>query len=272
MAHNGLLPIPEIQFLAYVHNAEDQLRGEASTLAFFSQGQYTNPLVLRIAGLAYQKGFGGHFHNDNSLAVFRDLPGVIIAVPSNGVDAVQMMRTCVKEAYEKGRVIVFIEPIALYMTKDLHQEGDKEWTGIYPESSSRIELGEFGTYGDGNDLLIISYGNGYYYSRKAAKTLEEEYKVKSTLIDLRWIAPLNEERFNEVVKLFKKVLIVDECRKTGSFSEQLCTSIIENNEQPPKIKILAADDCFIPLGVAAAAGLPNEKIIQAAKQLLGDKL
>lgn len=50
---------PEIQFLAYVHNAEDQLRGEAATLSFFSQGQYTNGMVVRIAGLAYQKGLGG---------------------------------------------------------------------------------------------------------------------------------------------------------------------------------------------------------------------
>ena len=66
MAHNGFVPMPEIQFLAYLHNAEDQLRGEAATLSFFSNGQYTNPMVLRIAGLGYQKGFGGHFHNDNS--------------------------------------------------------------------------------------------------------------------------------------------------------------------------------------------------------------
>ena len=71
LAHNGFLPIPEIQFLAYLHNAEDQIRGEAATLSFFSNGQFTNPMVIRIAGLGYQKGFGGHFHNDNSLAVLR---------------------------------------------------------------------------------------------------------------------------------------------------------------------------------------------------------
>ena len=117
-AHNGFIPIPEIQFLAYFHNAEDQLRGEIATLPFFSKGQFTNPLVLRIPGLAYQKGFGGHFHNDNSLTVFRDIPGIILAVPSNGSDAAKMLRTAVKEAYENARVVVFIEPIALYMTKD----------------------------------------------------------------------------------------------------------------------------------------------------------
>jgi len=107
-AHNGFVPIPEIQFLAYFHNAEDQLRGEASTLAFFSEGQFMNPMVLRVPGLAYQKGFGGHFHNDNSLAVFRDLPGVILACPSNGHDAVKMLRTAVREAIKTAESLCLL--------------------------------------------------------------------------------------------------------------------------------------------------------------------
>ena len=53
-SNNGIIPIAEIQFLAYFHNAEDQLR-EAATLSFFSKGQFLNPMVLRIPGLAYQK-------------------------------------------------------------------------------------------------------------------------------------------------------------------------------------------------------------------------
>ena len=79
---SGLLPIPEIQYLAYLHNAEDQLRGEAATLQFFSNGQYRNPMVVRIAGYAYQKGFGGHFHNDNAVGVLRDIPGLVVASPA----------------------------------------------------------------------------------------------------------------------------------------------------------------------------------------------
>src|SRR5690606_14233911 len=47
----GFLPIPEIQYLAYVHNAVDQLRGEACSLQFFSSGQFQNPMVVRMAGL-----------------------------------------------------------------------------------------------------------------------------------------------------------------------------------------------------------------------------
>src|SRR6266545_3579145 len=66
---SGLLPVPEIQYLAYLHNAEDQIRGEAATLQFFSQAVYRNPMVVRVPAYGYQKGFGGHFHNDNAIGV-----------------------------------------------------------------------------------------------------------------------------------------------------------------------------------------------------------
>jgi len=267
-AHNGFLPIPEIQFLAYVHNAEDQLRGEAATLAFFSQGQFTNGMIVRIAGLPYQKGFGGHFHNDNSLAVFRDIPGVIIAVPSSGEDAVQMLRTCAEEAWERGRVVVFIEPIALYMTRDLHEANDKAWAATYPKSG-HIKLGEFGVYGDSDELTIVTYGNGYYYSRQAARILQEQHNVKTKIIDMRWLSDIKKEALLEEIGDCPHVLIVDECRKTGSWSEWMCGLLVERAVKVPRVKVVAADDCFIPLGKASAAGLPSrDEIVTEALRLL----
>jgi 2-oxoisovalerate dehydrogenase E1 component len=268
-AHNGFLPIPEIQFLAYVHNAEDQIRGEAATLAFFSQGQFTNGMIVRIAGLPYQKGFGGHFHNDNSLAVFRDIPGVIVAVPSNGEDAVKMLRTCAEEAWHNGRVVVFVEPIALYMTRDLVDANDKQWTGTFPRAGEKIKLGEFGVWGESRELTIVTYGNGYYYSRQAAEELEKKHKIKSKIIDLRWIAPIDGEKLIEEIGDCPNVMIVDECRKTGSLSEWICGLLIEKAVKAPRVKVVTADDCFIPLGKAAAAGLPSrDEIVMSALKLL----
>ncbi len=268
-AHNGFLPIPEIQFLAYIHNAEDQIRGEAATLAFFSQGQFTNGMIVRIAGLPYQKGFGGHFHNDNSLAVFRDIPGVIVAVPSNGADAVKMLRTCAEEAWERGRVIVFVEPIALYMTRDLHAANDKGWASRMPASGEKIALGEFGVYGEGRELTLVTYGNGYYYSRQAAQLLAKHHGLQTKLIDLRWIAPLNDQELLAEIGECPNVLIVDECRRTGSLSEWLCRLLVEDRTQVPRVKVVAADDCFIPLGRAAAAGLPStDEIVASALKLV----
>jgi len=270
-AHDNVLAITEIQFLAYVHNAEDQIRGEAATLSFFSNGQYANPTIIRIPGLGYQKGFGGHFHNDNSLAVFRDIPGLILACPSNGADAVGMLRECVRLALEEQRVIVFLEPIALYMTRDLHAEGDGLWTAPYaaPGEARPIGLGEIGLHGDGTDLAIISYGNGYYLSRQAEKILRERHGLNLRVIDLRWLAPLNEDGLLDAVAGCARVLIVDECRRTGSQSEALMALFAE---RAPDLdcRRLTAEDSFIPLGRAATLTLPSrDSIVAAALELAG---
>ena len=268
MAHNDILPIPEIQFLAYIHNAEDQIRGEAATLSFFSNGQYTNPMVIRIAGLGYQKGFGGHFHNDNSIAALRDIPGVIIACPSNGQDASEMLRECVRLANEEQRVVIFLEPIALYMTKDLHDPKDNKWAHIYtePAKAKPINFGEIGVHGEGKDLCIISYANGYYLSRKACKDIESK-GIKTRAIDIRWLNPLNIESITAAAKPCKNILIVDECRTTGSLAHELC-SHLERNLPDHSISILAAQDSFIPLGRVATVTMPNEQdIVEAALSL-----
>lgn len=270
-AHNGFIPVPEIQFLAYLHNAEDQLRGEAATLSFFSSGQYKNPMVVRIASLAYQKGFGGHFHNDNSFAVLRDLPGVIVACPSNGPDAAKMLRTCMQLAAQEGRVVVFLEPIALYMTKDLHEPGDNGWLFDYPAPQEKIALGEVGVYSDG-DTVILTYANGYYLSRQAAKVLEEQHKLNVKIVDLHWLSPLPKEAIlNELTKA-KRVLIVDEGRHSGSLSEGLMAFLMEEAAPQLKIKRITGKDCFIPLGTAWQYLLPSkESIIEAVLALQSDK-
>lgn len=272
LAHNGFIPVPEIQFLAYLHNAEDQLRGEASTLSFFSNGQYQNPMIIRIAALAYQKGFGGHFHNDNSIAVLRDLPGVIVACPSNGPDAAKMLRSCMRMAYEEGRVIVFLEPIALYMTKDLHETGDNGWLFDYPKPEEQIKLGEVGVYGGGS-TVILTYANGYYLSRQAAKILKEKHGIDVKIIDLRWLSPLPAEAILKEVAQAKQVLIVDEGRQNGSISEGLMTLLMEEATSGLKVKRITGKDCFIPLGNAWQYLLPSrESIIEAALALQRDKM
>lgn len=267
-SQNGFVPIPEIQFLAYFHNAEDQIRGEAATLSFFSQGQFTSPMVVRIPGLAYQKGFGGHFHNDNSLSVFRDIPGIIVAVPSNGADAVRMLRSAVREAYEKNRIIIFIEPIALYMTKDLHTKGDEKWSFKYPEISEEIAVGEIKKYGNSKVLTILSYGNGLYLTLQGQKEIEKRIGNKIQIIDLRWLSEINEKKLIKNIGSSSKILIVDECRKSGSYGEGIVADLHNVTTVSLKIKLHAAKNSFIPIGEGATSTLPSkESIIEAAIEL-----
>ena len=269
LAHNGFTPMPEIQFLAYFHNAEDQIRGEAATLPFFSKGQFTNPMVMRVAGLGYQRGFGGHFHNDNSLAVLRDIPGLIIACPSNGRDAVLMLREAVRLAREEQRIVAFIEPIARYMTRDLHEDGDGAWMFDYPEKGS-LTLNDIGIHGTGKDIAIVSYGNGYYLSLQAAKTLKDMHKINCRVIDIRWLAPLPESALLRGVKGAKSILIIDECRQTGSQGVALHTLFSSQTKVP--ISLLAADDCFIATGPAYGATMPSkESIVTAALKTMKEE-
>ena len=264
MAHNGFIPMPEIQFLAYLHNAEDQLRGEAATLPFFSNGQWTNPMVLRIAGLGYQKGFGGHFHNDNSLAVLRDIPGLIIACPSTGEDAALMLREAHRLAREEQRVVVFVEPIALYPMRDLLEPGDGGWMRTYPAPDRRIALGDVGVHGDGDDLVIVTYGNGHYLSRQAQHDLKTA-GVDARVIDLRWLAPLPVDALRAAIGA-RPVLIVDECRRTGGQAEALMALFAE--EGITRMARLTAEDSFIATGPAYGATLPSRAGIVAAAQAL----
>jgi 2-oxoisovalerate dehydrogenase E1 component len=265
MAQNGFIPLPEIQFLAYLHNAEDQIRGEAATLPFFSNGQYTNPMVLRIAGLGYQKGFGGHFHNDNSVAVLRDIPGVILAVPSNGADAAMMLRECVRLARDEGRVVVFLEPIALYPMRDLHAEKDGAWMRHYPDPSRRIALGEVGVEGDGTDLAIVSFGNGFYISNQSSAELIS-HGISTRIVDARWLSPLPKAALTAAVQGCKRILIVDETRHSGGVAEALMAHFHET--ATAKLARVTAEDSFIATGPAYAATMPSaESITKAALDL-----
>ena len=265
LAHNGFVPLPEIQFLAYLHNAEDQLRGEAATLPFFSNGQWSNPMVIRISALGYQKGFGGHFHNDNSIAVLRDIPGLIIACPSDGAEAAMMLRECVRLAREEQRVVVFLEPIALYPMRDLLVAGDGGWMRTYPDPDKCIGLAEVGVHGDGDDLAIVTYGNGHFLSRQAQHDLAAK-GVNARVIDLRWLAPMPEAALIAAIGK-RPVLIVDECRRTGGQAEALMALMVEQKIAP--CARLTAEDSFIATGPAYGVTLPSrDAIVAAARALL----
>ena len=258
-AVSGLLPIPEIQYLAYFHNASDQIRGEGATLQFFSNRQYRNPMVVRIPGYGYQKGFGGHFHNDNSIAAIRDIPGVVIASPSRPDDAAAMLQACVAAATAAGVVCIFLEPIALYHTRDLYDDGDDRWLATFPNQPASI--GRARTYGDGKDLTILTFGNGVRMSLRVARRLEG-IDISTRVVDLRWLAPLPVEDMLREATATGRVLIVDETRETGGVGEGVLAALVGGGFTG-ELDRVASRDSFIPLGDAALEVLLSEDAIEA---------
>lgn len=269
----GTLPIPEIQYLAYLHNAEDQLRGEAASLRFFSNGQYSNGMVVRIAGLAYQKGFGGHFHNDNSVAVLRDIPGLAFAVASHPATAPALLRQCLALAEQEGRVCVFLEPIALYHRRDLHTDGDGGWLAPYPEPASwaatENPLGQVRTVCEGTDLAMVTFGNGVPMSLRAAGTLARERQVSTRVIDLQWLSPLPAASMHAALAGISRVLVVDESRASGGVSEAVVAALVDGGFTG-RISRVNSVDSYVPLGPAADQVLLREDdVLVAARSLIG---
>jgi 2-oxoisovalerate dehydrogenase E1 component len=253
---SGLLPLPEIQYLAYLHNAEDQLRGEAASLKFFSQEQYANPMVLRIAGYGYQKGFGGHFHNDDAIGVLRDIPGIVIASPSRPDDAAAMLHTCAAAARSSGTVSVFLEPIALYHRRDLYDDGDDQWLASYPTET--VPIGRGRTYGDGTDLTIVTFGNGVPMSLRVAARIPG-----IRVLDLRWLAPLPIEDLLREATTTGRVLVVDETRRSGGVSEGILAALIDSG-YTGRLARVTSHDSYVPLGAAAQLVLLGEETIETA--------
>ena len=278
-AQLGFVPIPEIQYLAYLHNAEDQIRGEACSQRFFSSGQWDNPMVVRIAGLAYQKGFGGHFHNDNSIGVLRDIPGIVIAAPSRGDDAVQMLRACFAAAKHERAVCVFLEPIALYMRKDLHEKGDGLWSFAYPAPGATPEEPVFGSprvyqseLHEGPRLLCVTYANGVPMALEAREQIGAACRAE--VLDLRWLAPLPMEAVLGRGSNADAILVLDECRKTGGgVAEEIVSALACDPRTRGKlIRRVSAADSYVPLGAADRHVLPQVDDVRVAMRAIVDEL
>ncbi len=266
-AVSGFLPIPEIQYLAYLHNAEDQLRGEAATLQFFSQRAYRNGMVIRIAGYGYQRGFGGHFHNDDALGVLRDIPGVVVASPARPDDAAAMLVTCAESALVDGTVCVFLEPIALYHARDALEEGDDGWVAV--PTDEHVPVGAARLYADGGDLTIVTWANGLHLSARVAHRLAKQQGIRARVLDLRWLAPLPVDDILREANVTGRVLVVDETRRAGGVSEGVVAELVDAGFGG-RIARVTSKDSFVPLGDAARFVLVSEDEIEAsALRLVG---
>jgi 2-oxoisovalerate dehydrogenase E1 component len=221
--------------------------------------------VLRLPGLAYQEGFGGHFHNDNSVAVLRDIPGLVVAVPARAEDAALMLRTCLASAAVDGSVCVFLEPIALYHTRDLYEEGDGEWLAPYLApgewGAAHVPVGRARLYeiGSAEHLTIITFGNGVRASLRVAATLADE-GYGSRVVDLRWLSPLPVGDIVRESAATGRVLVVDETRRSGGVAEGVLAALVDN-AYVGVAKRVYSDDSFVPLGPAARQVLVGEEAI-----------
>ncbi|GIF37550.1 transketolase C-terminal domain-containing protein [Actinoplanes xinjiangensis] len=269
----GLIPVPEVDSLAGLHGAAEQLRAEAATMAYLSAGAYRNPLVLRVPAFAQPYGIGGHLANDNTVAALRDVPGLVVAVPARAADAAPMLRSCLAAAEADGTVSVFLEPIAVYQTRDLYQQGDNEWLAPYSPpgawADEHVPIGRARIYGLGTaqDLTIVTYGNGVRMALRVAAQLAAD-GYGSRIVDLRWLNPLPVADLVREATVTGRVLIVDETRRSGGVGEGVLAALVDGSFVG-SVRRVAAADVPVPLGPAAQQVLVGEDAItQGAHALL----
>jgi 2-oxoisovalerate dehydrogenase E1 component len=162
---------------------------------------------------------------------------------------------------------VFLEPIALYHTRDLHEPADGAWLEPYvaPHGwrEAHANIGRGRTHLDGTDLTLVTFGNGLYMSLRMARVLEREHGIHCRVLDLRWLSPLPELDLLREANATGRVLIVDETRKSGSVAEGLCAALIDAGFAG-KVARVNSEDSFVPLGGAALAVLLSEQAVLSA--------
>ena len=130
-----------------------------------------------------------------------------------------MLRTCLAAAEVDGSVCVFLEPIALYHTRDLHSEGDNGWLARYapPDDWARehTTVGRARVYGDGEHLTIVTFGNGVRMSLRVAAR-QAELGIGVRVVDLRWLLRCPWRTWSARPSATGRVLVVDETRRSGA--------------------------------------------------------
>ena len=129
-------------------------------------------------------------------------------------------------------------------------------------ASGHIPLGRAGTYGDGTDITIATFGNGVRMSMRAAVRLQGE-GISCRVVDLRWLAPLPVGDLLREASVTGRVLIADETRRTGGVSEGIIAALTDAGFTG-RVRRVASEDSFIPLGEAAASVLLTEAAIEGA--------
>jgi 2-oxoisovalerate dehydrogenase E1 component len=250
----GLRPVPEVQFFDYIWTAMQQIKSEAATVRWRSAGQWSCPLVLRVAIGGYLAG-GAIWHSQSGVSIFANVPGLVIVMPSRAVDAVGLLRT----ALEGDDPVLFLEH--KHLLRQRYTEGP------FPPPELRVGFGQGRIAQPGDDLTIVTYGATVERSLRAAARTGASVEV----IDLRSIVPWDKELVASSVARTGRLLVVSEDHLTCGFAAEVAAWAGEHcfHELDVPVCRVGAADSHVPYEPALErATLPQVEDIEAAVRRL----
>jgi pyruvate/2-oxoglutarate/acetoin dehydrogenase E1 component len=254
-ALGGMRPIVEVMTVNFSLLALDQIVNTAATLRHMSGGQFSVPLVIRMATGAGRQVAAQHSHSLENW--FAHIPGIRVLAPATVADARGMLWT----ALEDPDPVVIFEHAMLYAAED-----------DLPDGAGAVEIDRAAVRRPGKDVSLITYGGSLRKALDAAAQLSAS-GVEAEVVDLRTLRPLDDETVLGSVARTRRAVIVDEGWKTGSLSAEISARICEKvfYELDAPVQRVCSAEVPIPYPKhLEEAALPQAgRIVQTVQALLG---
>ena len=209
-AMTGLRPIVEGMNMGFLLLAFNQISNNMGMLRYTSGGNFTIPAVVRGPG-----GVGrqlGAEHSQRLEAYFHAVPGIKIVAVSTPTNAKGLMKAAIRD----NNPVLFFEHVLLYNLSEEIPVGD------YICALDRAEVVR-----EGKDITILTYSRMRHHCLKAVEKLVQD-GVDVELIDLISLKPFDLEAITRSIRKTHKVLVVEECMKTGGIGAELLALITEH--------------------------------------------